>query len=130
MQSKQQLINHKENLAVAGAGRYLIRVHSNDRSTDGKKPCFLIQVVPASGRGPESEPPSSSTIEESACGRQGNGQACSRPSMRARSFNESIAVIDPAPTRTSRRSGTRRGSGVMARTGRTALSSSSPTFRH
>ncbi|WP_371790419.1 hypothetical protein OG285_06065 [Streptomyces sp. NBC_01471] len=56
----------KENLAIAGAGRYLIRVHASDRSTDGKKPRFLIQVTPGERTGAEPETPPSSTIEESA----------------------------------------------------------------
>ncbi|MFJ2590789.1 DUF6924 domain-containing protein [Streptomyces sp. NPDC087538] len=55
----------KENLATAGAGPYLIRVHASDRSSDGKKPRFLIQVIPGERTGAETGP-SSSTIEESA----------------------------------------------------------------
>ena len=55
----------KENLATAGVGPYLIRVHASDRSSDGKKPRFLIQVIPGERTGAEPEPPSS-TIEESA----------------------------------------------------------------
>ncbi|MFF8942288.1 DUF6924 domain-containing protein [Streptomyces sp. NPDC014864] len=55
----------KENLATAGAGPYLIRVHARDRSSDGKKPRFLIQVIPGERTGSEPEPPST-TIEESA----------------------------------------------------------------
>ncbi|MFD7533532.1 DUF6924 domain-containing protein [Streptomyces sp. NPDC059849] len=55
----------KENLATAGAGPYLIRVHASDRSSDGKKPRFLIQVIPGERTGAEAEP-ASSTIEESA----------------------------------------------------------------
>ncbi|MFD7499015.1 DUF6924 domain-containing protein [Streptomyces sp. NPDC059832] len=54
----------KENLATAGVGPYLIRVHASDRSSDGKKPRFLIQVIPGERTGAESEP-ASSTIEES-----------------------------------------------------------------
>ncbi|GGT71675.1 hypothetical protein P6B95_02255 [Streptomyces atratus] len=54
----------KENLATAGAGPYLIRVHASDRSSDGKKPRFLIQVIPGKRTGAETEP-ASSTIEES-----------------------------------------------------------------
>ncbi|MCX5115337.1 hypothetical protein OOK13_44310 [Streptomyces sp. NBC_00378] len=55
----------KENLATAGAGPYLIRVHASDRSSDGKKPRFLIQIIPGERTGAEPEPPSP-TIEESA----------------------------------------------------------------
>lgn len=55
----------KENLATAGPGPYLIRVHASDRSSDGKKPRFLIQVIPGKRTGAETEP-ASSTIEESA----------------------------------------------------------------
>ncbi|MEV6750524.1 hypothetical protein AB0N21_40470 [Streptomyces sp. NPDC051080] len=55
----------KENLATAGAGPYLIRVHASDRSSDGKKPRFLIQIIPGERTGAEPEP-ASSTIEESA----------------------------------------------------------------
>ncbi|WP_406486435.1 DUF6924 domain-containing protein [Streptomyces sp. NBC_01563] len=55
----------KENLATAGPGPYLIRVHASDRSSDGKKPRFLIQVIPGEPTGAEAEPVSS-TIEESA----------------------------------------------------------------
>ncbi|MBH1935823.1 hypothetical protein I5Q34_16365 [Streptomyces sp. AV19] len=55
----------KENLATAGAGPYLMRVHASDRSSDGKKPRFLIQVIPGQRTGTEPEPPSS-TIEEAA----------------------------------------------------------------
>ncbi|TVL87378.1 DUF6924 domain-containing protein [Streptomyces sp. SAJ15] len=55
----------KENLATAGVGPYLIRVHASDRSSEGKKPRFLIQVIPGERTGAAPEPPSS-TIEESA----------------------------------------------------------------
>ncbi|MFJ1551531.1 DUF6924 domain-containing protein [Streptomyces sp. NPDC088246] len=54
----------KENLAAAGVGPYLIRVHASDRSSDGKKPRFLIQVIPGKRTGAEPEPPPS-TIEGS-----------------------------------------------------------------
>ncbi|MGY1869424.1 DUF6924 domain-containing protein [Nocardia abscessus] len=57
----------KENLATAGVGPYLIRVHASDRSSDGKKPRFLIQVIPGERAGAEPEPPSS-TIEQAAAG--------------------------------------------------------------
>ncbi|MFJ3338507.1 DUF6924 domain-containing protein [Streptomyces sp. NPDC086766] len=55
----------KENLATAGVGPYLIRVHASDRSLDGKRPRFLIQVIPGERTGAEPEPPSC-TIEEAA----------------------------------------------------------------
>ncbi|WP_129305647.1 hypothetical protein [Streptomyces sp. L2] len=55
----------KENLATAGAGPYLIRVHAGDRSVEGRKPRFLIQVIPGEGTGAEPEP-DSPTIEEAA----------------------------------------------------------------
>ncbi|MBL1101803.1 DUF6924 domain-containing protein [Streptomyces coffeae] len=55
----------KENLATAGVGPYLVRVHASDRSSDGKKPRFLIQVIPGERTGAEPEPPSS-TIEKAA----------------------------------------------------------------
>ncbi|MEU8029754.1 hypothetical protein AB0C13_14155 [Streptomyces sp. NPDC049099] len=55
----------RENLATAGVGSYLIRVHASDRSSDGKKPRFLIQVIPGDRTGAEPRPPSA-TIEESA----------------------------------------------------------------
>ncbi|MYR85147.1 hypothetical protein GTY41_09385 [Streptomyces sp. SID685] len=51
----------KQNLATAGPGPYLVRVHASDRSTDGKKPRFLIQIIPADRTGTEPAPP---TIEE------------------------------------------------------------------
>ncbi|WP_037864271.1 DUF6924 domain-containing protein, partial [Streptomyces sp. NRRL S-340] len=55
----------KENLATAGPGPYLVRVHAADRSTDGKRPRFLIQIIP--GDRPGAEPgPAAPTIEESA----------------------------------------------------------------
>ncbi|WP_411081032.1 DUF6924 domain-containing protein [Streptomyces sp. cmx-18-6] len=54
----------RENLATAGVGPYLVRVHADDRSSDGKKPRFLIQVIPGDRTGDEPRPPSS-TIEES-----------------------------------------------------------------
>ncbi|UXY27385.1 DUF6924 domain-containing protein [Streptomyces sp. HUAS TT20] len=54
----------KENLATAGVGPYLIRVHASDRSSDGRRPRFLIQVIPGERTGAEPEP-ASSTIEES-----------------------------------------------------------------
>lgn len=54
----------KVNLATAGAGPYLIRVHASDRSSDGKKPRFLIQVIPGERTGAELESPCP-TIEES-----------------------------------------------------------------
>ena len=53
----------KENLATAGAGPYLIRVHASDRSTEDKKPRFLIQIIPGARTGSEPEP-ISTTIEE------------------------------------------------------------------
>ncbi|MFI1607790.1 DUF6924 domain-containing protein [Streptomyces griseofuscus] len=55
----------KENLATAGPGPYMVRVHASDRSTDGKKPRFLIQIIPGdrTGAGPE---PAAPTIEEAA----------------------------------------------------------------
>ncbi|MFF6786159.1 DUF6924 domain-containing protein [Streptomyces sp. NPDC012510] len=55
----------KENLATAGAGPYLVRVHASDRSADGKRPRFLIQVTPGERSGAAPEPPSS-MIEEAA----------------------------------------------------------------
>ncbi|WP_149830619.1 DUF6924 domain-containing protein [Streptomyces tailanensis] len=55
----------KENLATAGVGPYLIRVHASDRSSDDKRPRFLIQVIPGERTGAEPEPPSV-TIEEAA----------------------------------------------------------------
>ncbi|WP_040834885.1 DUF6924 domain-containing protein [Nocardia brevicatena] len=55
----------KENLATAGVGPYLIRVHAGDRSSDGMMPRFLIQVIPGERTGAEPEPPLS-TIEEAA----------------------------------------------------------------
>ncbi|MEV6839063.1 hypothetical protein AB0N17_31910 [Streptomyces sp. NPDC051133] len=55
----------KENLATAGAGPYLIRVHASDRSTDGKKPGFLIQIIPGERTSTQPEPPSL-TIEQAA----------------------------------------------------------------
>ncbi|MDX2824559.1 hypothetical protein PV416_26540 [Streptomyces ipomoeae] len=55
----------KENLATAGVGPYLIRVHASDRSSDDKRPRFLIQVIPGERTGAEPEPPSSA-IEEAA----------------------------------------------------------------
>ncbi|WP_326695771.1 DUF6924 domain-containing protein [Streptomyces sp. NBC_01766] len=55
----------KMNLATAGVGPYLIRVHASDRSSDSKKPRFLIQIIPGERTGAEPEP-SPSTIEESA----------------------------------------------------------------
>ncbi|WP_327730236.1 hypothetical protein OG250_33405 [Streptomyces sp. NBC_00487] len=55
----------KENLATAGAGPYLVRVHASDRSADDKRPRFLIQVIPGARTGAATEPPSS-TIEEAA----------------------------------------------------------------
>ncbi|MEV7130639.1 hypothetical protein [Streptomyces sp. NPDC093260] len=55
----------KENLATAGPGPYLVRVHAADRSTDGKKPRFLIQVIPGDRTGTEPQP-AAPTIEESA----------------------------------------------------------------
>ncbi|MFJ5850807.1 DUF6924 domain-containing protein [Streptomyces sp. NPDC092903] len=54
----------KMNLATAGTGPYLIRVHASDRSVDGRKPRFLIQVIPGERTGAEPEPPCP-TIEES-----------------------------------------------------------------
>ncbi|MFF7838738.1 DUF6924 domain-containing protein [Streptomyces ossamyceticus] len=58
----------KENLATAGAGAYLVRVHASDRSVDGRRPRFLIQVIPGDRRGAEPGPPSATieTIEEAA----------------------------------------------------------------
>ncbi|MEU5825865.1 hypothetical protein [Streptomyces sp. NPDC047803] len=55
----------KENLATAGPGPYLVRVHAGDRSLDGKKPRFLIQIIPGdrNGTGPE---PAAPRIEEAA----------------------------------------------------------------
>ncbi|MFB7597075.1 hypothetical protein [Streptomyces sp. NPDC056160] len=44
----------RENLATAGPGPYLLRVHAADRSTDGKKTRFLIQVIPGDRAGAES----------------------------------------------------------------------------
>ncbi|MCL6732690.1 DUF6924 domain-containing protein [Streptomyces neyagawaensis] len=55
----------KENLATAGAGPYLVRVHADDRSVDDKRPRFLIQVIPVVRTGAEPEPPSD-MIEEAA----------------------------------------------------------------
>ncbi|MEU7428938.1 hypothetical protein [Streptomyces sp. NPDC040750] len=55
----------KENLATAGVGPYLIRVHAKDRSSDDKKPRFLIQVIPGERTETAPEPPPS-TIEEGA----------------------------------------------------------------
>lgn len=55
----------KENLATAGVGPYLVRVHARDRSADGRRPRFLIQVIPGERTGAEPEPPSP-TIEEAA----------------------------------------------------------------
>jgi hypothetical protein len=55
----------KENLATAGAGTYLIRVHASDRSVDDKRPRFLIQVIPGDRTGAQPEPPSA-TLEEAA----------------------------------------------------------------
>lgn len=55
----------KENLATAGVGPYLIRVHAGDRSSDDKRPRFLIQVIPGERTGAEPEPPSA-TIDEAA----------------------------------------------------------------
>ncbi|MDG5804305.1 hypothetical protein P9869_16855 [Streptomyces ossamyceticus] len=55
----------KENLATAGAGTYLVRVHVGDRSVDDKRPRFLIQVIPGDRTGAEPEPPSA-TLEEAA----------------------------------------------------------------
>ncbi|MFH8342749.1 DUF6924 domain-containing protein [Streptomyces sp. AM6-12] len=46
----------KENLATAGVGPYLVRVHASDRSADGKKPRFLIQVIAGDRTGAEPEP--------------------------------------------------------------------------
>ncbi|WP_327336059.1 hypothetical protein OG384_05635 [Streptomyces sp. NBC_01324] len=54
----------KMNLATAGAGPYLVRVHASDRSVDGRKPRFLIQVIPGERTGAELEPPRT-TIEDS-----------------------------------------------------------------
>ncbi|MGW4272110.1 DUF6924 domain-containing protein [Streptomyces similanensis] len=45
----------KENLATAGTGPYLIRVHASDRSTDGKRPRFLIQIIPGDRTGAEDD---------------------------------------------------------------------------
>lgn len=53
----------KQNLATAGPGPYLVRVHASDRSTDGKKPRFLIQIIPGDRTGTEPEP-APPTIEE------------------------------------------------------------------
>ncbi|GAA3136216.1 hypothetical protein GCM10010521_22980 [Streptomyces rameus] len=55
----------KENLATGGVGPYLIRVHAKDRSSEDKKPRFLIQVIPGerSETAPGTPP---STIEEAA----------------------------------------------------------------
>nr|WP_168723244.1 hypothetical protein [Streptomyces sp. SAT1]ANO42839.1 hypothetical protein A8713_036980 [Streptomyces sp. SAT1] len=53
----------KENLATAGPGPYLIRVHASDRSTDGKKPRFLIQIIPGDRTG-ATPGPAAPTIEE------------------------------------------------------------------
>ncbi|MYW49205.1 hypothetical protein [Streptomyces sp. SID161] len=55
----------RENLATAGVGPYLIRVHAKDRSSDDKKPRFLIQVIPGERTETAPEPPPS-TIEEAA----------------------------------------------------------------
>ncbi|CAK7284117.1 DUF6924 domain-containing protein [Streptomyces sp. RM1] len=55
----------KQNLATAGPGPYLVRVHASDRSTDGKKPRFLIQIIPAARTGTEPEP-APPAIEEAA----------------------------------------------------------------
>ncbi|MEU5092808.1 hypothetical protein [Streptomyces sp. NPDC021356] len=55
----------KENLATAGPGPYLVRVHASDRSTDGRKPRFLIQVIPGDRTGAEPGP-AAPTIEEAA----------------------------------------------------------------
>lgn len=55
----------KENLATAGPGTYLVRVHAADRSTDGKKPRFLIQVIPGDRTGTEPGP-AAPRIEETA----------------------------------------------------------------
>ncbi|MEU3529526.1 hypothetical protein AB0E62_37745, partial [Streptomyces sp. NPDC038707] len=55
----------KENLATEGAGPYLIRVHAKDRSSDDRKPRFLIQVIPGERTGAEPEP-ASFTIEDAA----------------------------------------------------------------
>ncbi|QKW48272.1 DUF6924 domain-containing protein [Streptomyces buecherae] len=55
---------HKANLATAGTGTYVIRVHASDRSSEDKKPRFLIQVIPGQRTGAEPAPPSA-TIEDS-----------------------------------------------------------------
>ncbi|MBB5936442.1 DUF6924 domain-containing protein [Streptomyces zagrosensis] len=55
----------KENLATAGVGPYLIRVHASDRTSHEKKPRFLIQVIPGERTGAASEPPAA-TIEDIA----------------------------------------------------------------
>ncbi|WP_328401193.1 DUF6924 domain-containing protein [Nocardia sp. NBC_00403] len=55
----------KENLATAGVGPYLIRVHASDRSSDGKKPRFLIHVIPGERTAAEPEP-TSAAMEEAA----------------------------------------------------------------
>ncbi|QLJ02770.1 hypothetical protein HZZ00_18260 [Streptomyces sp. NEAU-sy36] len=55
----------KQNLATAGPGPYLVRVHASDRSTDGKEPRFLVQIIPGDRTG--AEPASAApTIEEAA----------------------------------------------------------------
>ncbi|GLX48819.1 hypothetical protein Shyhy01_17690 [Streptomyces hygroscopicus subsp. hygroscopicus] len=55
----------KQNLATAGPGPYLVRVHASDRSTDGRKPRFLIQIIPGDRTGAEPEP-EAPTIKEAA----------------------------------------------------------------
>ncbi|WP_459250648.1 DUF6924 domain-containing protein [Streptomyces youssoufiensis] len=54
---------HKTNLATAGPGPYVIRVHASDRSSEDKKPRFLLQVLPGQRTGAELAPPLT-TIEE------------------------------------------------------------------
>ncbi|WP_045563425.1 DUF6924 domain-containing protein [Streptomyces sp. FxanaA7] len=93
----------KENLATAGVGPYLIRVHAGDRSTDGKRPRFLIQVIPGERTGAEPEPPSSTITIEEAAGPLLVRTSFEQPDAWARLFQtleggsehyESLTVID------------------------------------
>ncbi|MEV8023029.1 hypothetical protein AB0O76_43425 [Streptomyces sp. NPDC086554] len=46
----------KENLATAGPGTYLVRVHASNRASETKHPRFLIQIIPGPRTGNEPAP--------------------------------------------------------------------------
>lgn len=92
---------YRKNLATAGAGPYLTRVHADGRSSDGVTPRFFIQIIPGERTGAETEPPAR-TIEQSggplvvrtSFGRSGAWARLLRALEDGSEHYESITVID------------------------------------